>query len=143
MNKIEVGDKIKSFSWIKVFGLQHIFLLVLLLNTQESYAGKDADDSFREAISAFNAGKVESALNQWGALAANGHLEAAFHLGSIYYYGDGIPTDYSLALKWFGKAADSGHSASQFMLGLMHAEGHGVNKDLEVTVDWFDKAVGK
>ncbi|MEC9248047.1 MAG: tetratricopeptide repeat protein [Pseudomonadota bacterium] len=143
MNSIEVGVKIEFFSLIRVWGLQYIFLLALLLNAQECYSEKDARDSFRDALSAFNAGRVEFALSHWATLAANGHLEAAFHLGSAYYFGDGIPTDYSLALKWFRKAAESGHSASQFMLGLMHAEGHGVNKDLEVTVDWFDKAVGK
>ena len=143
MNKIDVGIRTKFFSLQRDWSLQHIFLVVLLLNTQECYSGEDVHDSFQNVISAFNAGRVESALSQWEALAENGNLEAAFQLGSVYYFGDGIPTDYPLALKWFGKAAESGHSASQFMLGLMYAEGHGVKKDLEVTVDWFDKAVGK
>ena len=42
-------------------------------------------------------------------------------LGIMYAKGEGVPQDYSKALKWFGLAADKGDAGAQYNLGLMYA----------------------
>ena len=124
--------------------LAKTFLFFLSIVFLDFSLSKRVDsEQFDEGLSAFNSGLVKFAIQKWEPLARQGHAEAAFHLGSVYYFGDGVLVSYPVALKWFRTAADHDHAASQFMLGLMHAEGEGVDRDLKMTVDWFDKAVGK
>ena len=42
-------------------------------------------------------------------------------LGTMYYYGDGVPQSYADAAAWFRKAADAGNADAMFNLGLMYA----------------------
>ena len=42
---------------------------------------------------------------------------ANYHLGHVYWKGDGVPEDKAEALKWFRKAADQGHKEAQTLMG--------------------------
>ena len=55
--------------------------------------------------------------------AKQGDICAQNALGNAYYYGTGVPQDYSLAFEWFRK------SNSLFCLGEMYYYGYGVEKD--------------
>jgi len=55
--------------------------------------------------------------------AKQGNIGAQNALGNAYYYGNGVPQDYSLAFEWFQK------SDSLFCLGEMYYYGYGVEKD--------------
>jgi uncharacterized protein len=55
--------------------------------------------------------------------AKQGSIGAQNALGNAYYYGTGVPQDYSLAFEWFQK------SDSLFCLGEMYYYGYGVEKD--------------
>ena len=123
--------------------LKFLLFFCLFVSLQNSISSDFISKAFDEAMIDFDSGKTSPAIKKWTDLAESGHSDSAFYLGSIYYFGDGLPVNFPLALKLFRKAAEKNHAASQFMLGLMYAEGHGVDKNLEITVDWFDKAVRK
>lgn len=55
-----------------------------------------------------------------------GDLEAMYHLGIMYRYGEGMKPDKKAAISWWLRAAKSGHAASQNDLGVMYFEGEGV-----------------
>lgn len=61
---------------------------------------------------------VEAAL--WYRKAAEqGHREAQFQMGRIYFLGEGISQNEMEAFEWFRKAAEQGHRRAQFQLGRM------------------------
>jgi uncharacterized protein len=63
--------------------------------------------------------------------AKQGDICAQNALGNAYYYGTGVPQDYSLAFEWFRK------SNSLFCLGEMYYYGHGVEKDEAEAVRYY------
>jgi uncharacterized protein len=63
--------------------------------------------------------------------AKQGDIDAQNALGNAYYYGTGVPQDYSLAFEWFRK------SNSLFCLGEMYYYGYGVEKDEAEAVRYY------
>ena len=63
--------------------------------------------------------------------AKQGDICAQNALGNAYYYGTGVPQDYSLAFEWFRK------SNSLFCLGEMYYYGYGVEKDEAEAVRYY------
>jgi hypothetical protein len=72
--------------------------------------------------------------------ANNGDASAQYKLGGMYHFGEGVPKDYTKAVKWYGKAAEQGHIRAQFWLGRMYNFGDGVPKDYTKAVKWYTKA---
>jgi TPR repeat protein len=74
--------------------------------------------------------------------AAQGHAEAQFWLGELYYFGLGhyVPQDYAQAAKWYEKAAVQGHAEAQFWLGRLYDLGRDVPQDYAQAVKWYEKA---
>ena len=60
--------------------------------------------------------------------AEQGHAEAQFRLGAMYFSGDGVPRDDVGALKWYRLAAEQGHVEAQDDLAYMYENGLGVAK---------------
>ena len=57
-------------------------------------------------------------------LAGNqGHFNSQVNLAIMYFYGEGIQIDYSLAEHWFHKSALQNNAEAQFYLGLYCEEG--------------------
>ncbi|MDB4127545.1 sel1 repeat family protein, partial [bacterium] len=54
--------------------------------------------------------------------------------------GDGVPKDYTEAVKWSRKAAEQGNAMAQYNLGLMYAKGDGVLKDYATAYMWVNLA---
>ena len=75
--------------------------------------------------------------------AVQGHIEAQFQLGTMYFYGQGVEQDLEEAFNWVHKAAVQGHIEAQFQLGTMYFYGNGVERDLEKAVHWLRKAAGQ
>ena len=42
--------------------------------------------------------------------AVQGHAEAQFTLGKMYYNGSGVPVNYAETVKWYKMAAEQGHA---------------------------------
>jgi len=66
-------------------------------------------------------------------------------LATRYAMGDGVPQDYTLALRWYLKAAEQGHVAAQDTLGAYYWLGHGAPKDVSRAYFWsvLARAEGK
>ncbi|GHV06701.1 hypothetical protein FACS189416_7410 [Bacteroidia bacterium] len=53
------------------------------------------------------------------AAAESGNAAAQNKLGSMYYYGEGVPTDYHEAVRWYRKSAEQGNDEAQNNMGYM------------------------
>lgn len=73
-------------------------------------------------------------------LAEKGNAKAQFNLGAMYENAQGVPANYTEAVKWYGKAAQQGEAAAQYNLGVMHAHGKGVPRNSAEAIKWFRKA---
>ena len=73
-------------------------------------------------------------------VAEEGDPTAQYELGIMYQNGEGVPQNYSKAVKWFRKAAKQGDSNAQYRLGLKYSVGHGVPQDYSEAAKWFYKS---
>ena len=68
--------------------------------------------------------------------AESGNPQAQRELGVCYYKGDGVPQDYTEAVKWFLKAAEQGDATAQLCIGNCYDFGNGVPQDYSEAVKW-------
>ncbi|MDA7673993.1 sel1 repeat family protein, partial [Akkermansiaceae bacterium] len=69
-----------------------------------------------------------------------GDAEAQQELGRMYASGNGVPQDYSEAVKWFRMAAEQGDARGQHRLGVMYELGYGVPQDYAEATKWIRKS---
>ena len=98
---------------------------------------------FDAGIKSYERGDYATALRIFRQLADQGHAKAQFHLGYMYYKGQGVPQDYAVAVRWFCKAADQGDAWAQVKLGLVYEEGQGVTQDYVQARMWFNLSAAK
>ena len=55
----------------------------------------------------------------------------------MYYYGLGVPQDYTKAVSWYRRAAEQGNAEVQLDLGFMYDIGLGVQEDDAEAVRWL------
>tara|TARA_B100000029_G_scaffold491426_1_gene551524 strand:+ start:1557 stop:2045 length:489 start_codon:yes stop_codon:yes gene_type:complete len=110
-------------------------LTALMLCSAPSTA-KDLEDAF----AAYKAGDYQRAFRLLAPQAKQGHAEAQFNLGMMYFKGNGVQKDYGKAMHWYRRAAERGHAEAQSNLGLMYATGLGVSKDFVEAYAWWDIA---
>lgn len=72
--------------------------------------------------------------------AESGDIHLQDHLGNLYYYGEGVPQDYSKALLWYQRAAEQGYDRAQYNLANMYNFGKGVSKNYEEAVKWYRRS---
>ncbi len=77
---------------------------------------------------------------EWEQQAAQGDMTSQRKLGVMYLLGQGIDTDYDMALEWFNKAAAQGEDIAQYQLGRMCAEGKGVAQSNVQAHMWYSLA---
>lgn len=70
-----------------------------------------------------------SAVKALQTAAGGGDAKAQVQLGKCYFYGQGVPQDYSKAADWFRKAAGQWNVEALAYLGSMFADGQGVPQD--------------
>jgi len=81
-------------------------------------------------------------------LAEQGDSSAQFKLARIYLNGEGVPQDYSEALRWYCKSAEEGYAPAQFFLGLLLRSGRelygpGIPHDSAEALKWFHRAAAQ
>lgn len=59
-----------------------------------------------EGVVAYEKGDYAEALREFQLLAEQGHIFGQYILGSMYSKGQGVPQDYTEAIKWYRKAAE-------------------------------------
>jgi len=64
----------------------------------------------------------------------------ALELGNKYYYGKGVPKDYSQAFYWYKSAAEQGNVRAEMMLAFMYYNAQGTGKKVEASIFWNKKA---
>lgn len=69
-----------------------------------------------------------------------GNATAQVALGLMYANGEGVPQDYTEAMRWYRKAADQGDDLAQFSIGEMYANGHGVPQNYAEALRRYLKA---
>ncbi len=52
--------------------------------------------------------------------AEQGHPRGQYELGSMYYFGQGVPQDHAEAIVWYRRAAEQGDARAQYLLGEMY-----------------------
>ena len=71
-------------------------ILSLLLFSATSAWSADFD----KGVDAYTKGDYVTALREWEPLAKRGDADAQHSLGLMYRNGQGVPQDYSTAVKW-------------------------------------------
>ena len=65
--------------------------------------------------------------------AEQGHADAQFTLGQMYFAGD----DHAEASTWYRRAAEQGHVEALHKLGRMYHQGRGVPQNFAEAVAWY------
>lgn len=70
-------------------------------------------DELSDANKALDNKAYPQALQSYTRLAGSGNAEAQFHLGEMYWYGEGVAQSDASAKDWFNKAAAIGHPGAK------------------------------
>lgn len=83
----------------------------------------------------------KKAIKWYTKAARQGHHEASYRLGLIYYKGiGGYKIDLKQAYNYIAKAANGNHKRSQTHLAKMYQNGDGVTKNKTLSDYWYDQA---
>jgi TPR repeat protein len=98
-----------------------------------------ASDQYN-ALTAYERGEYERALQFYRPLADQGQLMAQYMVGLMYANSQGVPLDYGEAMKWLRKAADQGEPKAQFNVGVLYFKGLGTARDPAEAAKWYRRA---
>lgn len=87
--------------------------------------------------------RYESAATYLDRAVKKGNVEAMYHLGDLYYNGNGVKKSFPTAKKYFTQAANNGYADAQYMLGTMCRNGQGGDKDIDQAKTWLQKAASQ
>ena len=98
------------------------------------------DESLRGGVEGLDV--LEPSIEVMKSRAERGDVEAQHFLGSAYTYGDGVPQDYSEAVRWHRLAAEQGHRESQFALAAGYSNGIDgvIPQDHSEAIKWMERA---
>ncbi len=113
-----------------------IFAILFLLFSVSANA-----QSYSNAVKAFEAGRVQTAVRELIILVKAGDADAQHFLGDIYRIGKGgIARDVREAGKLFRDSAEQGHALAQYELARMYSLGNGVPESPFHAYVWFSLA---
>ncbi len=98
---------------------------------------------YRAAVAAYAHGDYATVLSLMRPLAEKGETKAQTLVGSLYFFGYGVPQDYAEAAKWYRRAADQGRAEAQANLGDMYWKGQGVSRDYAEALELWRSAAEK
>ena len=130
----ENGQRIKSPTYHVI--LRHLLCILSLCLIIAPSAWGD----YQDGRTAYNRGDYATALKELRPLVEQGHAEAQYLLGYMYYKGRGVGQDGEEATTWFRKAAEQGDVKAQYLLGYMYYKGQGIGQDGEKAEKWLLKA---
>lgn len=102
-----------------------------------------ADELLQKGLSAYKKFNYENAAQYFLKAANKGNLSAIYHLGDLYYNGNGVEKSYPTAKKLFTTAAERGNKDAQYMLGVMYRNGQGGEKNIRQAKSWLQKAANQ
>ena len=77
---------------------------------------------YQAGLDAYNRGDYDTALKELRPLAEQGHAEAQYNLGYMYYKGQGLPQNYIQAYMWASLAAGQGYELAAKGLEILEKE---------------------
>ncbi len=95
---------------------------------------------FCKGLAAAQAGDYATELQELMPLAEQGYDKAQFKLGSLYENGQGVPQDYTKAVKWYRLAAAGGNPLGSSRLADMYNDGQGVLQNHTKAHMWYNIA---
>lgn len=100
-----------------------------------------------DALQALDTGQHGQAAQWLGRLAEEGNAVAQYRLGNLYYHGQGLPEDETMAVFWWKKAAAHGNAEAMFQIANAYLFGNQAAKyvsdpDREAAVWYFQAASG-
>lgn len=79
---------------------------------------------YDEGVSAYQRGRHDVALKEFGDAAARGDARALRSLGLMHERGDGVPRNPALAAEWYRKAITQGLAGAQYNLAFVTQAPH-------------------
>ena len=126
---------------------QAIVLFIALLIPLAFAAGRltnagGSNDARAEAVAIgeYRGGHAAEARPLFERLAEHGDATAAYFLGAMYQYGDGVERDAGKAVKWLSQAAEAGNIRGARQLGLLYLAGRDQVQDLAAARHWLRQA---
>jgi TPR repeat protein len=111
--------------------------LIVAISWQHAYA------DMAEGRAAFDRGDYSTAVQEFLEDANRGVAVAQYSVGAMYYYGTGVPQDYTEAFKWLALAAAHGYSEAQVLIGNIYDHGRGVPQNRVEAVRWYHLAANQ
>ncbi|MCH5331680.1 MAG: sel1 repeat family protein [Alistipes sp.] len=102
-----------------------------------------ASELLAKGKSALKKFKAEQAASYFQQAAGKGSIEANYHLGELYYNGNGVAKSFPTAKRYFEAAANAGMADAQYMMGVMARNGQGMDKDFNVARQWLQRAAAQ
>ena len=84
----------------------------------------------------YQKGNYEKALKIWAVEAEEGNKEAIYNIGLLYFFGNGVEKNLSLAFEYCQKSAFMGSPRAQNNLAFMYNRGLGVEKSYINSYVW-------
>ncbi len=103
----------------------------------------EADHPLAQAQLAWQGLAAERRVRWLERAAAVGYTPAEFSLGMAYAYGDGVPTDDSVAVDWYRRAAEKGDVEAQSSLGWRYLHGVTLPKDEAQALLWMRRSAAQ
>ncbi len=94
-----------------------------------------------DGLAAYNRGDYTMALKILKPLASEDQPDAAYILGEIYAYAQGVPQDYSEAYHWYLVGGRFGNPRAQMVLGSLTGGGLGVARSYRRSLEWYQCVV--
>jgi len=92
------------------------------------------------ALGAYNRGDFTTAMRVFRPLADQGQALGEYLIGLMYANAQGVPENYSEALKWLQKAAEQGEPKAQFSVGLIYFKGLGIPRNYAEASKWYRRS---
>ncbi len=93
--------------------------------------------TFADGLAAYKRGDYTTALEILKPMASEDQPDAAYILGDMYAYAQGVPQDYSEAYYWYLVAGRFGNPRAQMVLGSLFGGGLGVAKSYRRSLEWY------
>ena len=116
--------------------MRSLLIMAVFLSFSLSASAQD----FETGMDALQRHDFEEALREWRPLAARGHANAQYQIGTLHEYGRGVPQSDAEAVKKYTSAANQGHAAAQYRLGILYDNGWGVAQNDFEAVQWYKMA---
>ena len=94
----------RIWMWIGAITVALIALVAVWTELSDIERFETNGSGYQAGVAAYEEGDYATAIEKLQPLAEQGHAEAQFALGYMYYYGRGVDEDKKEAAKWFRKA---------------------------------------